>query len=190
MRIIAGTARGRTLLGPKGRDTRPYLDALKERLFNILGDRVADALVWDVFAGPGSVGLEALSRGARFAIFLERGRPALEALRKNIETLGFADRSRVIAGDALRFPPVGEEAADLVFYDPPFPLVEAEPGRLFAHVERLGAAMAGSGLLVFRTPSRFDFPARIAGLAEVDRRDAGVNSLHLLVRDVKGPEVP
>jgi 16S rRNA (guanine(966)-N(2))-methyltransferase RsmD len=187
MRIIAGSARGRRLQGPKGRDTRPYLDALKERLFNILGDRVRDALVWDVFAGPGSVGLEALSRGARAAVFVERGRPALEALRRNIEDLGFTPRATIVAGDALRFPAAGAEAPDLIFYDPPFPMVEAEPRRLFAHVEILGRAMVETGLMVFRTPARFDFPAEIAGLEEIDRRDTGVNSLHLLVRVVKGP---
>ncbi len=187
MRIIAGSARGRRLQGPKGRDTRPYLDALKERLFNILGDRVRDALVWDVFAGPGSVGLEALSRGARAAVFVERGRPALEALRRNVADLGFGDRARIVAGDALRFPPPAEEAPDLIFYDPPFPLVEAEPRRLFAHVETLGRALVPTGLVVFRTPVRFDFPTAIEGLEEIDRRDSGVNSLHLLVRVVKGP---
>lgn len=189
MRIIAGSARGRRLQGPEGRDTRPYLDALKERLFNIIASRVPDALVWDIFAGPGSVGLEALSRGARGAVFVERARPALDALRKNVADLGFADRARIVSGDALRFPPMGEATPDLIFYDPPFPLVEAESARLFAHVAALGQALAGCGMLVFRTPARFAFPTEIEGLRESDRRDSGVNSLHFLVRVANGPRL-
>ena len=102
MRIITGTARGRRLEAPEGYGTRPILDAQKEMLFSVLGERAPPEFVFDLFAGSGGLGLEALSRGAGFALFVERDREALACLRANIERCGFSDRSKVAPVDAFR----------------------------------------------------------------------------------------
>ena len=123
LRIIAGTARGRRIETPEGRDTRPTLDRVRENLFNMLQLRVRDARVLDLFAGSGALSLEALSRGAASAVLGDRDREALRVERKNAESLGFQERVRIIPGDwtrTLSLLKAGEERFDLVFLDPPY----------------------------------------------------------------------
>ena len=123
MRVIAGTARGRKLEAPKGMSTRPTPDRVREALFSILYDRVRDARVLDVFAGTGALGIEALSRGASYAVFVEQDVPTANLVRKNLQTVGFGERSRVIAQAAGRAIVELERAAehfDLAFLDPPY----------------------------------------------------------------------
>jgi 16S rRNA (guanine(966)-N(2))-methyltransferase RsmD len=103
MRVISGTAKGRRLLSVPGASTRPITDRAKEALFDILGRDVAGAQVLDLFAGTGSVGIEALSRGAAQAVFVERDRKALQVLRRNLELTGLAGRARVVGDDVFRF---------------------------------------------------------------------------------------
>ena len=128
MRIVAGRHRGRRLHAPAGRDTRPTTDRTREAIFNILahggwgadgGSPVEGAVVLDVFCGTGALGLEALSRGARRALFLDTGRAALEAVRANVAELGEEARATVLRADATR-PPAAREAATLAFLDPPY----------------------------------------------------------------------
>ena len=110
MRVISGTAKGRPLKAA-GSATRPITDRVKESLFNILAARVVDANVLDLFAGAGSVGIEALSRGARAATFVELDRDALNAIRANLETTRLADRARIVRLDVFKFlrhPPLAE----------------------------------------------------------------------------------
>lgn len=124
MRIIAGRYKGRRLTAPAGMATRPTSDRARQALFDMVmhapwAERaVADAAVLDVFAGTGALGLEALSRGAASAAFIENGRPALAALRANIAACAANDLCRIVAGDALA-PPRGS-ACGLVFLDPPY----------------------------------------------------------------------
>ena len=123
MRIIAGTARSRTILAPKGSDTRPTLDRVRENLFNILGTEVRDAAVLDLFAGSGALALEALSRGARRAVLVDRDRSAHAVERQNVLSLGFSDRCRILLCDwkqALRKLTEEGTGFDLVFLDPPY----------------------------------------------------------------------
>lgn len=96
VRIIAGNAGGRLLLAPKGMDTRPTQDKVKESLFSILQGELADARVLDLFAGSGALGLEAISRGAAFAVFCDKARPAQQAVWHNVEALGFAARCELL----------------------------------------------------------------------------------------------
>jgi len=127
MRIVAGRHRGRRLLAPPGETVRPTSDRAREALFNILshgqpaaeGIPFAGAAVLDAFAGTGAVGLEALSRGAAEAAFIERDREALAALRRNIAMLGEDAHSRIVPGDATR-PPPAPSAYTLAFLDPPY----------------------------------------------------------------------
>lgn len=102
MRVISGTAKGRNLKSP-GAATRPITDRAKESLFNILGTRVIDANVLDLFAGAGSVGIEALSRGARHATFVELDRDALRAIRENLELTRLMDRATVVREEVFKF---------------------------------------------------------------------------------------
>lgn len=125
MRIVAGRHRGTKLTAPEGSETRPTADRTRESLFNILGggrfgDPVTDKIVLDGFAGSGALGLEALSRGAAMAVFLEQDQNALGTLRKNIDRLGRAKDTMIIAGDATRPPRSQRGAAGLVMLDPPY----------------------------------------------------------------------
>ena len=122
MRIIAGALKGRILSPVKGR-TRPTAARVREAIFNILGAAVAEARVLDLFAGTGALGIEALSRGAAAAVFVEDHPEALKGLRRNLETLGLVERSQVLplpAAAALRKLSARREPFGLVFLDPPY----------------------------------------------------------------------
>ncbi len=120
LRIVGGACRGRRLHFPDGRGLRPTADRVRETLFNWLQGEVRGARVLDLFAGSGALGLEALSRGAASAVFVERARPAAEQLRENLHLLDLQARSEVVSGDARRFLERADEPFELVFIDPPF----------------------------------------------------------------------
>jgi 16S rRNA (guanine966-N2)-methyltransferase len=121
MRIVSGTYGGRRLVVPRDDRVRPTADRVREAWMSILGDEIAGTSVLDLYAGSGALGLEALSRGARSAEFVELNAASLDALRANIEALGVGDRVRVHRGDALRFAGGLEPGAyDLAFADPPY----------------------------------------------------------------------
>ncbi len=152
MRIIAGTHRGRRIAAPKGVHTRPTGDRVREALFSIVGP-VEDASVLDLYAGSGALGLEALSRGARRCVFVEKDAAACRAIKANLETLGFTG-ALVLQRDALAV--VSEEASagrrhDLVLLDPPYD----EWGRLEPRLAGLlPGVVADSGLVVVETDAR------------------------------------
>ena len=123
MRVVAGTARGRALVAPRGDTTRPTSDRVREAIFNALyslGDVVHGARVLDLFAGSGALGIEALSRGATSVTFVERGRPALAAIRQNLRTLGLEPQAEVVAAEALDWLRRAPGEYDLVLCDPPY----------------------------------------------------------------------
>ena len=120
MRIIAGSARGRKLFSPEGMDVRPTTDKVKESLFNIIQFEIPGARVLDLFSGTGQLGLEALSRGAAEAVFVDASGKSLATVKKNVALCGFGDRSRLVSGDAFAYLARGEGPFDLVFLDPPY----------------------------------------------------------------------
>ena len=122
MRVISGYLGGRTLVAPRGSDTRPTGDRVRESLFAILGDLVLDANVLDLFAGSGSLGIEAISRGAKSCIFVDKDRVPVEVIRKNVSTLELEGVTSVISMDAIKALTLlsGKEEFDLVFADPPY----------------------------------------------------------------------
>lgn len=121
MRIVAGQWRGRRIEAPPGRDVRPTLDRVREAWMSILQKDLPGSSVMDLFAGSGALGLEALSRGAARAEFIESGAGALAVLRRNIEALGPGDKARVRRADALRYASELERHAyDVAFADPPY----------------------------------------------------------------------
>jgi len=118
VRVIAGEFRSRKLVSVEGVGTRPTSDRLRETLFNIIGPQVSGCVFVDAYAGTGAVGIEALSRGAAQAVFIEKDRRALEAIRANLKALRAESRARVIAGSAAKH--LGNIEADIVFVDPPY----------------------------------------------------------------------
>ena len=127
MRIIAGTARGRTIEAPKGIQTRPTLDRVRENLFNILQTRISGARVLDLFAGSGALSFEAISRGASYAVLCDHDRDAHMTEKKNAEKLGFFEKTDILLCDwktALSKLNLQKEKFDLVFLDPPYRMID------------------------------------------------------------------
>ena len=149
MRIIGGDLKGRKLRPIRGISIRPTSDRLRESLFNILGDRVRNAVVLDLFAGTGALGIEALSRGAHSAVFVDRYKGALSAVEENLRQCGIQNRSRVVRWDIVRGlscirghrPPF-----TLVFMDPPYERNLAAPA--LNHLAESRALDTGSLIIV------------------------------------------
>jgi 16S rRNA (guanine966-N2)-methyltransferase len=118
MRIISGESKGRKIKSPKGRVIRPTLDRVREAIFDIIGNRVVGATILDLFAGTGSFGLEALSRGAKRVTFCEKARAIRVILEENISSLGYNDKCNIIKGDALKIKT--KDRYDVIFADPPY----------------------------------------------------------------------
>jgi 16S rRNA (guanine966-N2)-methyltransferase len=186
LRIVGGVHRGRRLAVPLGDTVRPTSDRAREALFNILshggfaasGLPFADRPVLDAFAGTGAFGLEALSRGASAAAFIENGREALAVLRRNIASLGEEDRAHVLTGDATRPPRAGFGCA-LAFLDPPYRSGLAAPA-----LTALAAAgwLAADALAVIEIAASEEFPSP-PGFARVDERVYGAARLVYLRRE-------
>lgn len=121
MRVIGGEFRSRVLKGLPGLDVRPTPDRMRESLFSILAPRLEGAIFLDLYAGTGAVGIEALSRGASRAIFVEQSHAAVEVIRANLKSLGLENRGRVWQGRAASVLPK-IEPVDIAFLDPPYPL--------------------------------------------------------------------
>jgi 16S rRNA (guanine966-N2)-methyltransferase len=174
MRIVGGRFRGHALAGPRSDAIRPTSDRLRETIFNVLehayGDPVAEARVIDLFAGTGAMGLEALSRGARFALFVDAGAQARGIIRENVERLGVGGSARLFRRDATRMGPIGPMPPfSLVFCDPPYGN-ELAPSAL--------AACAGGGWLARDALVVIEEAQGVAallpdGFAEIERRDYG-----------------
>jgi 16S rRNA (guanine966-N2)-methyltransferase len=130
VRVIGGEFRSRRLKSLPGLDTRPTPDRLRETLFNVLAARIADSVFMDIYAGTGAVGIEALSRGARRCVFIEKDRRAVEVIRENLATLGLESRSQVLTGKAATL--LERTHADLVFLDPPYEMSEEYESSLSA----------------------------------------------------------
>ena len=121
MRIISGTCRGRKLVQIQGKDIRPTSDRVREAVFNILGPGIRGKRVLDMFAGTGALGLEALSRGAQSAVFVDAAQSSCHVIKHNIELCRMADQSRIVCHDLINaFLPVFPQPFDLIFMDPPY----------------------------------------------------------------------
>lgn len=187
MRIIAGAKRGMKLLSPTTDVTRPITDRVKESLFNVLRnyDLLEGARVADLFCGVGSLGLEALSRGAVFATFVEVNMEVLGVLEKNIKKAGFEKRCRVVQSSALRVgAPVGpgEPRYDLVFVDPPYATTQevGEHSSLSDLLQILQNQVVARGVVVVRTHRRVTVLDDYGVFHAVDRRQWGTMSIVLL----------
>ncbi len=171
MRIIAGTARGRPLLGPKDDGIRPTSDRVRETVFNVLGQWMDGLTVLDLYAGTGALAFEALSRGAASAVLVDSSREAVRLIRANAQALGFEKQIEVLAspvaraldrleGDGRKF--------ELVFADPPY--AARAVGELLG---RVGAVLAPGGRFVVEHDRREEAPDFSGGLARADQRRFG-----------------
>jgi 16S rRNA (guanine966-N2)-methyltransferase len=186
MKIIGGEARGRPVRLPGGCRIRPTTDRVKKSLFDILHS-VTEKSFLDLFAGSGNVGLESLSRGARFAVFVERDVRLVEAIRKSVVQLGFSQRSEVIAADAERG--LGRlvqkrERFDIVFADPPYD--EGLAMETLKWLER-GDVLAESGIVVLQHSMR-EMPEelQIRAMVVTDQRRYGDTVLSFFTKESRG----
>jgi 16S rRNA (guanine966-N2)-methyltransferase len=176
MRVIAGSAKGRRLKAPTT-GTRPMTDRMKESLFSAIGD-VDRKSVLDLYAGSGSLGLEALSRGADKATFVESARDAIVKLRENVEATGLEDRSEVVWSDVqqvlMRHP---DDRIDLIFLDPPY---STPPDSVLRDLESLvtGGFLADEGFVVLHRPAR-ERSHKPFGLQCIWEREYGQSALYI-----------
>jgi len=184
MRIIAGQRRGMRLLSPPGRDTRPITDRVKESLFNILFNHglPQEAVVADLFCGTGSMGLECLSRGARWVTFIDKDRRVIEILKKNIAAARFTDLCKPVAANifSVGAAPTPEFALyDLVFVDPPYAMSDnSELGTKVAGLMELVAQQTQpGGLVILRTHEDAQVETCYGSLSEIDNRRWGTMKL-------------
>jgi 16S rRNA (guanine966-N2)-methyltransferase len=171
MRIVGGSLRGRVLAAPQSNAIRPTVDRLRESLFNILahayGDPVTGARVLDLFAGTGALGIEALSRGAAFTLFVDEAAEARALLRENVATLGLGGTSRIFRRDATKLGPAHPlEPFTLAFLDPPYGQGLAEKALASA---REGGWLAPDALVIVEEAAKAEFAAPDS-FSELDRR--------------------
>ena len=172
MRVIGGTARGVRLVAPKGEKTRPTADRVKESLFNILGGRPQGAQVLDLYAGSGSLGIEALSRGAARAVFVEADRRCAEIVRENLRRAKFDDRAEVLAARVPLPPPLRRRLGryDLIFLDPPYERGEVARALRWIEEEEL---FAPGGWVVVERSAKEDIPSDLTKLVPLGERAYG-----------------
>ncbi len=173
MRVISGTSKGRKLATPKSLSLRPTSDRVKESIFNILREDIEGREVLDLFAGTGNLGIEALSRGAKKAIFVERGRHALRLIRRNLTQFGLEERSELLPTDANRAIGILSrrgECFDLILMDPPY-----EKGLIGKTLDRLNShhIYHKDSILVIEHDRREPLPRVIKGWNLVRQRQMG-----------------
>ena len=193
MRVIAGDARGRQLVAPKSMRVRPTADRVKEALFSMLISRLGeftDMRVLDIFAGTGNLGIEALSRGASYVVFIDSHRESAEVIRKNLEITRYSEQAKVVVQDAvgaLKWLARGEAPFHLVLLDPPY-----HEG----HTERVLEILSTSPLIdegttvVAEFSSKEDIPRRFGKLQETERRVYGDTALSFLTISDRGEQCP
>lgn len=120
MRVVGGISKGRKLKALKGLNIRPTSDKVKESIFNILGDKIVDAVFLDLCAGTGGIGIEALSRGAKETVFVENNQKAVKLIKENLLLCNLENDSNVICDDAVGFLDDSDKSFDIIFFDPPY----------------------------------------------------------------------
>jgi 16S rRNA (guanine966-N2)-methyltransferase len=189
MRIIAGSKRGMTLFGPKTQSSRPITDRVKESLFSVLYnyDLPSGATVADLFCGVGSLGLEALSRGAKFVTFVEKDERILATLKRNIEKAGFVSQSKVIRANAFKTGTAhgfAEEQCTLVFVDPPYAAIQdvQADSPLAGLLNVLGEQVTDDGMVIVRTRRDVSLLNQYGEFRVADQRQWGTMAVTILTK--------
>lgn len=179
MRVIAGSAKGKKLLAPSGLDTRPITDRIKEALFNVLSWDIENALFLDLFAGSGSVGIEALSRGADQVSFVDKGNAAVRIIKENLENCGFKNKAEVLCLDvfkSLQYFQRQEHKFDIIYVDPPF-TNEKIFDDFMAAIDNV-AILREDGILIIRTRRQKSMPDTLNTLQKYRCNHYGESTLH------------
>ncbi len=171
MRVITGSAKGRRLKAVPGGTTRPITDRAKEALFSIIGDWIVDARVLDLFGGTGAVGIEALSRGAAAALFVDKERLAVQTIRDNLRTCELTRQGTVVQGDSFRFLDETQEAFDLIYVAPP--QYQGMWRRALEQIDARPALIAEYGAVIVQIHPREEEALDLSHLEEYDRRKYG-----------------
>ena len=185
MRVIAGTLRGRRLQAPKGVGTRPTADRVREAIFSMIGDCAGDRVL-DLFAGSGAMGIEALSRGAASATFVDSDPRAVACVRANLATVGLASVARVLARDwraGLAAESARGSAYDLCLIDPPYSLLAGISGSL---ARALAPVLAESATVVIEGPATGPVPT-LDGIRVTERSDRTYGSTRVSILRTGGP---
>jgi 16S rRNA (guanine966-N2)-methyltransferase len=189
MRVIAGEARGRNLLAPKNMRVRPTADRVKEALFSMLISRLGDLdgmRVLDIFAGTGNLGIEALSRGAGYAVFVDSHRESVEIIRKNLEITRYSHQAKLMAQDAvaaLKSLARSETPFHLIFLDPPYDLGHTQ--RVLEELSESALVDAGT-TVVAEFSAKEKIPTTFGRLQERERRVYGDTALSFLTISDRG----
>lgn len=179
MRVIAGKVKGRKLKAPSGLDTRPLTDMIKEALFNVWGKNIENAELLDLFAGSGSVGIEALSRGAQNVIFVDNSPKATRVIRENVVSCGFIDFCKIYRNDVFRAIYLLDRSRtkfDFIYVDPPF-TNERIFDEVISTLDEVNI-LKEDGIMVIRTRRSKDMPAELEHLTRYRLKTYGESSLH------------
>lgn len=173
MRVITGTAKGRKLKAPKGMETRPTTDRTKESLFNIIGLKAQDAYILDLFAGTGAIGIEALSRGAEKAVFVEHNSQAVKIINDNLTLTRLAEKAEILTMDsfrALERLAAANRPFDIIFIDPPYLKdLEKKALKIIDHHKLL----TSEGVVITESSKRDQMPEKIETLQLVRQEKYG-----------------
>ncbi len=159
MRVITGIAKGKRLDTLEGFDIRPTTDKVKEAIFSSIQFDLFDAEVLDLFAGTGQLGIEAISRGAKSAVFVDNSRKSIEVIKKNIEKTEFTDKSTVLNMNGIDFITTTTKKFDFIFLDPPY-----NKGILMQILPKLSNILTSNGIIICEYEKNLDLPEEIEGL--------------------------
>lgn len=158
MRVITGSCRGKFLKTLDGNDVRPTSQKVKEAVFSAIQFDIEGRRVLDLFAGSGQLGIEALSRGAKNAVFVDNSAASIKIIKQNIESTGFEDRSRVYSTDYSSFAAMSRDVFDIVFLDPPY-----KKGLLLPALKAVLPLMSDYGIIICEYPPEIEIPEEIGG---------------------------
>ncbi len=181
LRVIAGEARSIPLMTPDGLDTRPTTDRVKETLFNLLQNDIYGCEFLDLFAGSGQIGIEALSRGAKSACFVEKSKKAMEIIQKNLEKTKFTDKADLIKKDVVSALSVMRDSYDIIFMDPPYALgIEKE---VLSMIEKNGLLNEDGFVIIEADKDRdFSFVSELG--FEITKIKTYKTNQHVFLREV------
>jgi len=179
VRVISGTARGKRLKAPRGMDTRPITDMIKEALFNVIGDKIITASLLDLFAGSGSVGIEALSRGAQMVVFIDNNAKSIQTIRENLSNCGFKENFELYRNDVFRAIEILQQRQikfNYVYADPPFTVPSIFNPFLVAMDH--SSLLTDQGNLIIRSPRKMNLTVKLSRLEEYRLDNYGESTLH------------
>ncbi|NOZ60117.1 MAG: 16S rRNA (guanine(966)-N(2))-methyltransferase RsmD [Calditrichaeota bacterium] len=177
MRVIAGQCKGRTLFCPKSSAIRPTSDRIKESVFNFIGDQIVGQRTLDLFAGTGNLSIEALSRGARQAVLVDRSREAVAIIYKNVKLTGFADKCRVLRSDVFRYLNYAiktNEQFGVIFADPPY--LQNVIGSLVEKID-LSSLLNNGGLFVLERDAKKEFNPSLNSFVVIREKNYGTTTV-------------